>query len=118
MSNIEKMIFAINEHDEEFAKQLSLFIEESLFENSPIEAYNDFYKWFLEQTKKKYVVLEKKEKKNITKWECTECEYIYDSNNGDPYNDIKPGTDFINLPFEWVCPECGAPKDVFRQYEG
>jgi rubredoxin len=34
---------------------------------------------------------------------------------GDPEQGIEPGTTpFENLPDEWMCPECGVGKDVFR----
>jgi rubredoxin len=33
---------------------------------------------------------------------------------GDPTQDIAPGTAFEDLPNEWKCPDCGAGKDVFE----
>ncbi len=38
-------------------------------------------------------------------WRCTVCGYIYD--------DVKEGTKFENLPDDWSCPVCNAPKDAF-----
>ncbi|MDD5757420.1 MAG: rubredoxin, partial [bacterium] len=32
-----------------------------------------------------------------------------------PDNGIAPGTSFEQLPADWVCPECGAPKDQFEK---
>ncbi|MBI4743658.1 MAG: rubredoxin [Actinobacteria bacterium] len=49
----------------------------------------------------------------MDKWQCTICGYIYDPETGDSENDIETGTSFEDLPDEWVCPECGAPKDLF-----
>jgi rubredoxin len=49
----------------------------------------------------------------MSKWKCRVCEYVYDSEKGDPDNDVKPGTAFENLPEGWVCPSCGASKDSF-----
>lgn len=46
-------------------------------------------------------------------YECTICGYIYDPAEGDPDQDIPPGTRFEDLPEEWVCPECGAGKEEF-----
>ena len=34
---------------------------------------------------------------------------------GDPDGDTPPGTPFENLPDSWVCPVCGAPKDMFER---
>jgi len=38
-------------------------------------------------------------------WRCTICGYIYD--------DAKEGTKFEDLPDDWACPVCNAPKDAF-----
>lgn len=51
----------------------------------------------------------------MEKWECTVCGYIYDTAVGDPTQGIAPGTPFEELPDDWVCPECGAPKDMFEE---
>ncbi|MFQ5646607.1 MAG: rubredoxin [bacterium] len=53
----------------------------------------------------------------MDKWECGACEYIYDPATGDPEGEIPPGTPFENLPDDWVCPECGAPKEMFTKIE-
>ncbi|MFW5734493.1 MAG: rubredoxin, partial [Oceanidesulfovibrio sp.] len=34
---------------------------------------------------------------------------------GDPDNGVKPGTPFEDIPDDWVCPVCGAPKDDFSK---
>lgn len=51
----------------------------------------------------------------MEKWECTECGYIYDPSLGDPDGGIAPGTPFEDLPDDWECPDCGAPKDAFEK---
>jgi len=53
----------------------------------------------------------------MEKWECIICGYIYDPAEGDPDNDVQPGTAFEKIPDEWVCPECGAGKDDFEKVE-
>ena len=53
----------------------------------------------------------------MDKWKCTVCGYIYDPEVGDPKADIEPGVPFENLPDDWVCPECGATKDLFEMVE-
>ena len=45
---------------------------------------------------------------------CTNCEYIYEPQYGDPDNNIPAGTVFEDLPEDWVCPICGAEKDLFE----
>jgi rubredoxin len=44
---------------------------------------------------------------------CTCCGYVYDPEQGDALNNVLPGTDFANLPPEWVCPLCYAERDQF-----
>lgn len=46
-------------------------------------------------------------------WICGVCGYTYDPAVGDPANGIAPGTRFEDLPDDWICPSCGAPKDAF-----
>lgn len=50
---------------------------------------------------------------DLTKWKCTVCDYVYDPLKGDPEHGIKPGTGFKELPEDWVCPVCLAPKGAF-----
>ena len=47
------------------------------------------------------------------KYECNICGYIYDPTVGDPDNGVEAGTAFANLPDDWECPLCGAPKEEF-----
>jgi rubredoxin len=51
----------------------------------------------------------------MDKYICTVCGYIYDPEKGDSTQNILPGTSFENLPDDWVCPECGAPKISFEK---
>ena len=53
----------------------------------------------------------------MKKYVCDVCGYIYDPAKGDPDNGVKPGTSFENIPNDWVCPECGAPKGDFSVVE-
>jgi pyruvate oxidase len=46
----------------------------------------------------------------MKKWKCTVCGYVYDES--------KEGTPFTELPDDWTCPQCGAPKTAFIQIEG
>ncbi len=46
-------------------------------------------------------------------WTCGVCGYTYDPAEGDPANGIPAGTRFEDLPDDWVCPRCGAPKSAF-----
>ena len=49
----------------------------------------------------------------MKKWQCTVCDYIYDPAVGEPDDEIAPGTPFSEVPEDWLCPECGAGKDMF-----
>ena len=50
-------------------------------------------------------------------WECTICGYRYVPSLGDPDSGVAPGTAFEDLPEDWVCPDCGASKDMFEAVE-
>lgn len=51
------------------------------------------------------------------KWQCSTCGEIYDEAEGTPELGVPPGTRFEDLPDDWMCPACGAPKDQFVPYE-
>jgi rubredoxin len=53
----------------------------------------------------------------MDKWECLVCGYVYDPAEGDPDGGVEPGTPFEALPDDWVCPDCGADKDMFEKVE-
>jgi rubredoxin len=46
-------------------------------------------------------------------YECAVCGWKYNPALGDKEAGIAPGTEFEDLPEDWVCPECGASKDAF-----
>ncbi|MGA3116796.1 MAG: rubredoxin [Syntrophobacteraceae bacterium] len=50
----------------------------------------------------------------MNRYVCTVCGYVYDPAVGDPDNGIAAGTKFEDLPDDWVCPVCGAPKEDFE----
>ena len=45
---------------------------------------------------------------------CVLCGYEYNPKVGDPDNGISEGTDFEDLPADWVCPLCSVGKDLFE----
>ncbi len=47
-------------------------------------------------------------------WVCTICGYVYDPAEGDPSQNIEPGTAFEDLPDSYRCPVCNAGKDFFQ----
>ena len=49
------------------------------------------------------------------KYVCTACGYVYDEEKGIPEEGIAPGTKFEDLPEDFVCPVCGAGKDMFEK---
>lgn len=49
----------------------------------------------------------------MKKYICNVCGWIYDPEIGDPDNGIPAGTEFANLPDNWVCPVCEADKSEF-----
>jgi rubredoxin len=48
-----------------------------------------------------------------TRLECRICWYVYDPAEGDPVEQVLPGTPFAALPAWWRCPQCDAERDKF-----
>lgn len=53
----------------------------------------------------------------MKKFICDVCGYIYDPAVGDPDNGVEPGTEFKDIPNDWVCPLCGVDKSQFSETE-
>lgn len=51
--------------------------------------------------------------KNIARFECRICWYLYDPAEGDEYEQVPPGTAFDELPPHWRCPQCDAERSAF-----
>lgn len=45
--------------------------------------------------------------KDMTRYRCKLCGYIYSPMRGEPHNGIPEGTPFDDLPESYVCPVCG-----------
>lgn len=46
-------------------------------------------------------------------WICDLCGWIYDPEVGDPDSGVEPGTVWEDVPEDFLCPLCGAPKEDF-----
>lgn len=53
----------------------------------------------------------------MDRYVCVICGYVYDPEQGDPDNDVSPGTAFADVPDDWECPICGAGKEDFEKEE-
>lgn len=51
----------------------------------------------------------------MKKYRCKICGYVYDEEKGIPEKGIKPGTKWEDLPDDFKCPWCGAPKNMFEE---
>ena len=51
----------------------------------------------------------------MAKYVCPICGYVYDESAGSPDQGIAPGTLWQDLPENWACPLCGAPKSMFTK---
>ncbi len=49
--------------------------------------------------------------------ECKICWSPYDPADGDDYRQVEAGTPFTELPDDWSCPNCSAPKEQFMVLE-
>jgi len=64
----------------------------------------------LEQTKYPQMI---RAEGRIALYECDICGYVYDPAIGDTEGGIRAGIPFEELPDNWRCPVCGAPKKRF-----
>jgi rubredoxin len=53
----------------------------------------------------------------VGKFKCSICGYVYDEAAGIPDKGIAPGTKWDDIPDDFACPICGAPKSVFKPVE-
>jgi flavin reductase (DIM6/NTAB) family NADH-FMN oxidoreductase RutF/rubredoxin len=63
------------------------------------------------------IIIKKEELVNLDLYKCSACGYVYIPTDGDPFNDIAPGTNFTDLPDDWHCPVCGVDKSQFSKIE-
>ncbi len=54
-----------------------------------------------------------KEESTLKEYVCQQCGYIYDPAKGDKKTKIPSGVAFEDLPDDYKCPLCGAPKSRF-----
>jgi len=54
-------------------------------------------------------------KKGTGTYECTQCQFVYNPQNGDPEAGVLRGTEFQDVPEDWLCPVCGADKQEFEE---
>lgn len=45
---------------------------------------------------------------------CSNCRYEYSPEKGDPSFPVPRGVMWMDLPSDYICPTCGAPKDKFQ----
>ncbi|HDR73325.1 MAG TPA: rubredoxin [Methanoculleus sp.] len=46
--------------------------------------------------------------KDVKRYQCKPCGYIYSPLRGEPHRGIPAGTEFEDLPDDYTCPVCGA----------
>nr|WP_281186658.1 rubredoxin [Nocardia mikamii] len=50
-------------------------------------------------------------------FQCIQCGFEYDEEQGWPDEGIAPGTRWEDIPDDWTCPDCGAAKADFFMVE-
>ena len=66
-----------------------------------------------EEIKTDRAAAEEKGDRNMAKFVCDVCGYVYDEALGDPDNGIAPGTPWEDVPDDFTCPLCGVGKEEF-----
>lgn len=53
-----------------------------------------------------------------SRYQCTDCGYIYDEAQGCPHEGFAPGTRWAQIPDDWACPDCAVRDKVdFRRLD-
>lgn len=50
-------------------------------------------------------------------WMCVNCGFVYEEALGHPETGVPPGTAWADVPDDWCCPDCAAPKSAFEMVE-
>lgn len=53
--------------------------------------------------------------KNMARYICDICGWIYDEALGDEEHGFPPGLRFEDIPDDWECPDCGITKESFTR---
>ncbi|MNY44898.1 Anaerobic nitric oxide reductase flavorubredoxin [compost metagenome] len=48
-------------------------------------------------------------------YECQLCHYTYSEADGEPLENIEPGTQWDDLSENFKCPHCRAKKKMFKE---
>ena len=48
----------------------------------------------------------------VTRYQCPNCEYVYDESQGDAREGWAAGTPIADIPADWGCPDCGVRERV------
>lgn len=90
-----------------------------LYDSGNIKQTNPLYLLFpklkSKNNEKKAAQWKEKGEKKIVQVACDHgsCMYSYTIEKGDPNHNIPPGTNFEDLPEDWVCPLCGNREFIF-----
>lgn len=44
----------------------------------------------------------------MARYQCDDCDYIYDEAQGEPHEGFPPGTRWTEIPEDWACPDCAV----------
>ncbi len=55
--------------------------------------------------------------RQMRKWQCIACGFIYAEAEGLVSEGIAPGTSWDDIPDDWACPDCGMSKGDFEMEE-
>ena len=48
---------------------------------------------------------------------CVNRGFVYEEAVGHATTGVPPGTAWADVPEDWTCPDCGAPKSSFEMIE-
>lgn len=111
-----KALLACREHGKEVARQWALHPLQALDTRQDSPAVND--PELLAQSEptsvQQHVPTETTADTQGLSQLCTVCQWVYDPAQGEPNQDVAPGTDWSDVPDYFLCPDCSLGKAVFE----
>jgi rubredoxin len=56
--------------------------------------------------------MNKEEECTMARYQCPDCGYVYDEDQGNPREGFAAGTAWQEVPDDWSCPDCAVRDKI------
>ncbi|WP_028865364.1 anaerobic nitric oxide reductase flavorubredoxin [Psychromonas aquimarina] len=109
-----KALLACREHGRLIARQWALHELEQVIDNEP--AANETVPPVIQDSAQEPVQSTNQQASDEQLMQCTVCQWVYNPADGEPNQDVAPGTPWDEVPDYFLCPECNLGKEVFEKF--